>query len=140
MIKFEYLFFMLVLLFASSCTKDFSDNIVGTWTLESTVISDCPEEGIPAANINATNGCIDFFEDQICITVIMKDDNTGTLTFVEEGDPDVTEFTYTTDNELEKAVLCNQGDCRNVTLTDDKLILEGEEDGCPIFFHFIKSS
>jgi len=131
----KFLFFPIVILLITSCGKDFSDELTGSWTLASVSISDCPDIGISAVTFQATNGCVSVFGDEECLTITMNDDNTGTLTFGGEANA----FTYTADNDTERGSICGDGECQDITLEDGRLVLTVEEEGCPFSYNFDKS-
>ena len=126
---------LFTLLCIFSCSED-DDGIVGTWILSSVSLTSCPDD-IPETTISANNGCVFLFEESLCLDMVFTSDGTASITFKYDDDEPEMEFgTYTDVNE--SLQICFDGDCQNLSLENDILILSTIEEGCVIEFSFEK--
>lgn len=128
----------LTVLLLTSCSKDFSEEIIGTWVIESATFADCPDEGIAGGTINADeNGCIFLFEETGCQSLTFEENNSGNFTISYNDEEDQIEpFSYLLNEDENIVSICVDGECNPLTYVDDKLEITYEEDGCPITMVF----
>lgn len=122
-----------LILLLSSCGGDdkLSDTIIGVWTLQTFVISDCPDatNNLPLVNADA-NGCIMVGTSSICSSFEFKSDGTMVSTNLEGGDTDIENFTYTVNDETNQVTVCQSGDCSSEVVTNGVITRVDINGGC----------
>ena len=131
------------LLLLSSCGSDsFSEEIVGTWELQSYAVTGCDDsdENISTINVN-DEGCLNLIIFDICdARVTFNEDGTGIGSSTEDGEAESDAFTYTTNDDTETGQLCIDSDCTSISIDGDELTQTQEaDDGCMIVAVYAKS-
>ncbi len=120
----------------TSCSSDNDDGIVGSWILTNVALTSCPSD-IAETNIDANNGCVFILEESLCLDMDFTESGTVVITFNYDDDaPEAEAGTYTDNGD--SVEICFDGDCQNLSLNDNTLILNSREDGCNIAFSFEK--
>lgn len=136
----NFLFLITILLFTSSCSKeDLADTVVGTWKLKSIETSNCndPDENI--APISADEeGCINILGSSACTEFVFAAGGALTINTIIDGDAESFTGTYTVDEDKETISICESGDCRGASITDDVLLISYVEDGCTVQQEYVK--
>lgn len=131
------------LLLLSSCGSDsFSEEVIGTWELQSYTVNSCdnPDENVATLTVN-DEGCIDFVFFAFCdVSVTINEDGTGVVRSTEDGETESDTFTYTTNDDTETGEICIDGDCSTFTIDGDELTQSQEgADGCTVVAVYKKS-
>ncbi len=121
----------------SSCSKDLSESVIGTWSIASVEIEDCPDDGITGRTINAENGCLVLFGDMGCIAMTFTEGGNGLFTTTYDDDETSIEpFTYTVNDDEKIVTICAEEECIDAEYDGGLLTLMTEEDGCPMYMRF----
>jgi hypothetical protein len=129
-------FFVAILLF-SSCGKDSSESIIGTWSLTDVeVLPGCNEPEIE--NFSVEDGCIIADGESSCITFIFLEDDIAQLINTFDNESETFDLTYTYNEGSDVIMVCAGNDCNNLTFSGDEIRLSAEEDGCELVYIFEK--
>ena len=134
---FNVLIFCISIFMFSSCSKDFSETIVGTWNLADVeVLPGCNEPEI--MNFEVQDGCITVADESFCITFVIMENGIaqGINTFNNESE--TFDLTYTLNEDTELIIMCDGSDCNNITLSGDQLRINVMEDECELVYLFEK--
>lgn len=123
----------------SSCGKDFSETIIGTWTLKSVTTNAACEEPELQNVIVDENGCIIQDGESYCISFVISENGIATGMDSFDGELETYPLTYTVNEDTEVISLCDDGDCNDVTKVGDDLQFTVTEDGCDLVYTFEKN-
>jgi len=121
-----------------SCSDDAldSERIIGSWNLKSVTVTNCQnaDENLPKSEADGDN-CIvaDAVNDIIWCDFVLSvlSDGTGNINYIEDGDTETEEFTYTVNDETGEINFCEDSDCISAEFRGDKLIwILDDEDDC----------
>ena len=136
--NYSFLLVICAAMLFSSCGKEFSESILGTWELSSlTTDASCDEPELE--NIVVNNGCFTADGSTICISFTLSEDGIAVGTDSKDGDVDTYDLTYTVNNDTEQINLCEDSDCTLLTKEDGKLVFTLTEDGCELQYAFEKA-
>lgn len=119
----------------SSCGKDFSETLLGTWTVKSVVVlPGCDEPELE--DITVENGCILIDGERSCISLTFLENGLGEANQTINGTSDTEDFTYTVDDETEIVTICDDGDCQDFVKVGDNLEWTFVEEECDLMYTF----
>jgi len=129
-----FILFLSIGILFTSCSKDLTEEVVGTYFLKSTLVTDCGS-GSEITIEADENGCITAVTgESTCTQMIINTGGTATIEVRYNGRIQTSELTYTLDEGTNTLTLCGNGDCSDLTYDDGQLTQVERVQDCDFTF------
>lgn len=121
---------LLTSLFITSCSSSDPDSdLQGVWEVTSGTLN-CPSIGQIIPDVK--DGCLVIEGEELCMSLTFMENGVGRFETIISDLTETGDFTYTINEDI--VSLCVDSECNNLTLRENRLILEQDIEGCDLAF------